>query len=1444
MSAWGGDPMRSAGLGSSSEMTSSTYSSSVSSSISSVSGSEDAAPKQAAAVQPTRKPFIPPKIATGKRMPKRPLPKRTPLPPLAKAGVGDPLQRQEELAALRTHLLMSRATIGQRWKEAWQSVDSSKNGISGESDFEDLDAILASESLSGYGVPAGGTYSAQLRARLLSSSESTLNRSGSDKDIMTLLEREISSGTDGSRSDSARSLNLTSSGFANDLSIGMPPQDSPVQLSPPPGETIMPRPLQHLKLRLFQGSGEDSSSVSSPEISCRTAPWRQLPSRETSVPEEYASSEKQESEEQESEGEEGGGVDVDQDHDELEEPEEEAGVTTPTERSPSESEEEPPQLKWEIDQVEESEAEEEQQSRPEPKPRARVETKVVQRPLQAGDLQVEDRLDEDACQEDFERREMTDRILYEITGDPLTPKLDRLRAERIKLAEWAKKLGGRERTEEDKPVPYRPPLVRPALKDVGSLFPRAEVDRPLTSDLAARGEGIEARMGKNALLPSTRVWQVEQRAERLQRHAAQQKEHLLLLQCALRKQEDGGQPAGDSRYARSSGFDEEQLSPRTVELKMYEEQCAYLGAQLDEEHEFCDAYRQQLNTALFKNLALKKRHENAVEAIQQQKAMQQQQRAKHMEAEEQLVDLQDQVERELTKRDIETSVRQQREQQALSLQERYAQLVHYLQEAEEKRSAYEDGLREAQSHAQKAAALLQTKEVELAYAKHFMETHHTQMLEKEVLRRKERDRANLAEKQVEQMNGSLAEKETQISGLMEKISEGEARLQLELQKHDETRETLQQVQSELKKRDAEVDALQLQIEDQRKAAAVVQNKMAALEKLAAEFDAFAGETRTDEAELEAWRDALEARRSKALALLQAAELSALSVMAQVDESGGGAQAVTALSQQVPSFLFAKHSNAAIVVHEVEALRVAREEELSVHDQEYKKLSEERRAMEEQLQQKEEAAQSLQRKVASLTSRLKRESLKLKNSTRRVVASAPAFGRKSEHFFSRELRTMRTGSTVEMWMNSSSGNRRESRHLKMFKHGIVMWTEDLTGKKGYKKGEHLVARDIIGIDFGSSSSSYLMARNEMKGKEGNVLPEQIPPPWRCFTVRTLANSYAFIATSDEAAQDWIIGLGRLSKLPFAPTMTSRRELVVHRVMMKLHAYAEQRGIPLVAVWKEAINTTLAQMPQVRQRGAEKGSRETKKQPKEKGSQSHDRTSAEPPSTSSRKDAAQQPSKRGHRESKTSVSPDAKGKRRGRRESVSPGKREAAREATSPASKAARDDSASPASPAVASAEPASPANKEAAPFPPSADAGSGSPDEPASPARKSHRRREHSSSGRHRRRSADPGSGGHRGNSHKSPERRRRRSSNEGSPSAEGKKADARRSPDEGGPDEARLPSEGGSPKAHQSKPQAEAAERPEKTAKKKFSRGILSRAGSIFRRNATGTGGGAKTSPE
>lgn len=101
---------------------------------------------------------------------------------------------------------------------------------------------------------------------------------------------------------------------------------------------------------------------------------------------------------------------------------------------------------------------------------------------------------------------------------------------------------------------------------------------------------------------------------------------------------------------------------------------------------------------------------------------------KTTEAFDQIEDLKMLAAKEENKRIIEMSCRQQLEHQALSLQDRYEQLLHYLQELEEKRSAYEDAMRVALSNCQKAEAMLQIREEEAAYAKHYMEKQDAQML--------------------------------------------------------------------------------------------------------------------------------------------------------------------------------------------------------------------------------------------------------------------------------------------------------------------------------------------------------------------------------------------------------------------------------------------------------------------------------------------------------------------------------------------------------------------------------------------------------------------------------------------------------------------------------------------------------------------------------------------
>lgn len=1150
---------------------SSSFSSSYSSSVASdTSKSSESAPKNVAtaklaAKQPRGKPFVPPKTIMKKPAGKRPLPKRTPLPgaaapPAPKAA--DASDREAQFDALHSELMKSRMTIGQRWKEAWSSSPSSGSAVSSVSDLEDVSELDSSDIASSTN-PSDDSWLAS--SELLTSAVGPPAARKGDAEsadsryIMSLLEGELSSGSDLLRKDSNGRLNLTSSGFIDNLTVDSGPSAGSQRAFAAADETVMPRPLRDLKLRLFHGDGPASPS-SSLESARAAVPekWKKLPAGKTvaygnqkGVADAGKSLEEEELLSQRA-GKYGEGKDE-------EEPFREAAPET--------------HLRWAIDELEEPPTEWRDREADKHSP------KIVKRPLTAEDMTVEERLDDNACQEDFYRREMADRIIYEYTGDPLTPQIEKLREERVRLSEWAKRLARRELpwTEAEKPAAYKAPLVRPPLRDVGSTFPKRETDPPLVTDLFPCGGGIEARLLKRDALPSTRVWQMEQKAKRQQRQTMQQREHIRILQAALTKR-TGPEPEGiSSKGLFLKGTDGEALSPRTAQLKLYEEQCAYLGAQLDEEHGFSDHYRKRMNQVLLKNLALAKRHEGAVEAIKQNKIILDQQRAENITAEEHLADLKHQVDQETTKRFIETSCRQQREEQAQTLQARYSQLVHYLQEAEEKRTSYEDGLRSAQSKAQKAEALLQTKEVEIACAKRYMESQDAQLLEKEVLHRKERDRANVAEREVEHLNETIAAKDAQIATLQEEVAKSEAKLQQAQLEHEQTKTSLQATQTELRQRDAELESLREQLVEQRRTSNTTQQRVVALERLTADFEALAKEAEADEADMEAWRDALEARRSKMLAILEAAERSALGDLPQLSQEGADSQTMAALSEQV------------------NALREARKQESTVHEEEYQKVQEEKQTIEKQLNRQKEESKQLQKEVDSLRRQLKLEAMKAKSATRRATRKAPAYGWQSGQSLSEELRAMKSGCPLEML--SSSGNRRpEVRYVKMFKHGTVTWTEDMTGRKGYKKGDQFSARDIVGVDFGISSSAYIRGLEVEKKSKG---PSQPPFPWRCFTIRTLKRSYDFRANSDRAAQDWVVGLGRLSRLHSAPMITSRHELVVHRVRMKLGAYAEQRGVTPAVIWKEAINRTLAQMPHIRHRIAEKMGRESMRQQQGEG-----------------------------------------------------------------------------------------------------------------------------------------------------------------------------------------------------------------------------------------------------
>lgn len=158
--------------------------------------------------------------------------------------------------------------------------------------------------------------------------------------------------------------------------------------------------------------------------------------------------------------------------------------------------------------------------------------------------------------------------------------------------------------------------MRSVQRNIGALFKSKESIPPLTSELSPRGGGIKERLGERALLPSTRVWQLEQQKSRLQQKTLQQSRELEVLQAAVRcKDTDVSQKDG-SESTRDNGGD---LSPRTAEVMVYEEQCSFLKRKADEQGEYSEAYREQLKRLTLKHFALRRRHGDACEAIRELK---------------------------------------------------------------------------------------------------------------------------------------------------------------------------------------------------------------------------------------------------------------------------------------------------------------------------------------------------------------------------------------------------------------------------------------------------------------------------------------------------------------------------------------------------------------------------------------------------------------------------------------------------------------------------------------------------------------------------------------------------------------------------------------------------------------------------------------------------------
>lgn len=118
--------------------------------------------------------------------------------------------------------------------------------------------------------------------------------------------------------------------------------------------------------------------------------------------------------------------------------------------------------------------------------------------------------------------------------------------------------------------------------------------------------------------------------------------------------------------------------------------------------------------------------------------------------------------------------------------------------------------------------------------------------------------------------------------------------------------------------------------------------------------------------------------------------------------------------------------------QVDALRQAREHELTIHEQEYNKVADEKQMAGTRLQQREEEIKRLQKEIETLNHQVKKEARKAKHVAQRILTSAPACGRRSDHSSLKELRSMRGGCILEM-LTKSSAHRPDPRFFKVRKN---------------------------------------------------------------------------------------------------------------------------------------------------------------------------------------------------------------------------------------------------------------------------------------------------------------------------------------------------------------------------------------------------------------------------
>lgn len=139
-----------------------------------------------------------------------------------------------------------------------------------------------------------------------------------------------------------------------------------------------------------------------------------------------------------------------------------------------------------------------------------------------------------------------------------------------------------------------------------------------------------------------------------------------------------------------------------------------------------------------------------------------------------------------------------------------------------------------------------------------------------MLRRKECDRANTAEKKVEDLKQRLLDTEREIEIWKAKQKETEQTFEQEQRAHAESQNIIEAKDSAIQQKEKELNILRLEMSEAKKLESNLRRRAHLLDKLMGEFDTITKAASEHETDLNSWRQALESKWRKLANILDEA----------------------------------------------------------------------------------------------------------------------------------------------------------------------------------------------------------------------------------------------------------------------------------------------------------------------------------------------------------------------------------------------------------------------------------------------------------------------------------------------------------------------------------------------------------------------------------------------